>query len=377
MISILMTISKYLLLLRMFCVLIILSVGICHADGHDDRSQWIAGGSYHTGFLINHHSVMRILNEQPPYFFEIFVAQPTDGSKPWHSFYRNPLYGVSCTVLYLGSPSYLGRAYGICPFLLFPLTDANRTLNLNLRTGTGIAYLEKPFDRFENYKNPAIGSHVNVLVDFRAEVRVRAAAPLHVSGGLSLSHISNGAFKKPNLGLNYVTVFAGASYDFGRERSMNPVEQTAHDSDRKWHYTVYLSGGIKTHSALEGIQYAVSGLSVEAFRQHLAFTRFNGALELFYDASDYACLVENDVKSGRIQTVKPALAAGYSFLFGRLAALVQAGGYLHAKNSEYGRIYQRLALSYTVANRLDFRLGLKTHWAQADYLELAIGYRMR
>ena len=372
-----MTKSRYLLIFRMSCVQIMLFSVISHAAEHDDRTQWFLGSNYHTGFLINHHNQMKILNEQPPYFIELFVACPTDGSKPWQSFYRHPLYGVSCTMLHLGSPSYLGRAYSICPFLLFSLTDANRTVHLNLQTGTGIAYLEKPFDRFDNYKNAAISSHLNVLVNFRTEIKVRVAASLNVSGGLSFSHISNGAFMKPNLGLNYVTVFAGASYVFGRERSPEPVEQTACESDRRWHYTVYLSGGVKTYSALEGKQYVVSGLSVEASRTHLAFTRLNGVLELFYDTSDYACLVGDEVKTSRIQTVKPALAGGYSFLFGQLAATVQAGGYLYAKVHEYGFFYQRLALTYMFSSRLDVRFGLKTHWGNADYLEFALGYRIK
>ena len=233
---------KYSLILGLFCII---SISV---DGQDAVTQipWMAGGSMHTGFLVNHHNNMRILNEQTPYALEFFIAKPTGGEKPWQSFYRNPLYGISCMMLNTGSPSYLGKTYAVYPFLHFSLTDVDRTVNLNLRFGTGVAYVEKIFDRFSNYKNMTISSHLNVLLAFRMEGRIRVAAPLYVSGGWALTHISNGAFKKPNSGLNYITVFAGAGYAFGKEQTVKQGDRDDFIIDREWHYAVYLSGGVKT-----------------------------------------------------------------------------------------------------------------------------------
>ena len=347
--------------------------------GQETTTQlpWRAGSSVHTGFLINHHNNMRILNETTPFALEIFVARPTGGEKEWHSFYRNPLYGVSCMMINTGSPSYLGKAHAVYPFMNFFLTGAHRTVNLNLRLGTGIAYVEKKFDRFNNYKNRAISTHWNVLLSFRMECRVQVTSPLYLSGGWGLTHISNGAFTKPNAGLNYVTAFAGVNYAFGRERIVKQVDLSEYDTGRKWHYTVRLSGGVKTYTINDDTQYAAWGLSLEASRTHLAFTRFSGVLDLFYDTSDYFYLAEKEVKTNKIQNVKPALAAGYEFLFGALSAHIQMGRYLYAQNTNYGWLYQRLALSYRLTERMNIRFGLKTHWGQADYIELSFGYRIR
>ena len=339
---------------------------------------WVAGGAVHTGFLVNHHNNMRILNEKIPYFYEIYVAKTTHGEKAWHSFYRYPQYGVSYIMFDLGSPSYLGKAHGVYPFMRFFVTDANKTASLNAQFGAGIAYMEKIFDRFDNYKNMAIGTRFNAVLSLRTEGRVRIAEPLYLSGGLGFSHLSNGTVKKPNAGLNYVTVYAGASYYFGKERLIETVGNTGYDVDKKWRYTVLLSGGVKSYTSHDDSKYIVSGLSLEAARSHLAFTRFNGTLDVFYDASDYAYLVynnENEIK--KIQTVKTGLAAGYAFLFGDLSANVQMGRYIYAKNQRYGTVYQRLLLDYAFSDRLNARIGLKTHWGQADYIELSLGYRIR
>ena len=336
---------------------------------------WIAGSTVHTGFLINHHENMKIFNEQIPCLYELYIAKTTSGEKPWHSFYRNPQYGVSYMMFDLGSPSYLGKAHGIYSFLHFYLTDANRALSWNMRLGAGVAYMKNIFDRMDNYKNMAISTHFNAALHLRMEGRVRIAAPLYLSGGWAFTHISNGTVKKPNAGLNYLTAYAGVNYAFGKER----LEETADNNfniDRKWHFTVYLSGGIKTYTIFDDEKYLVSGLSLEASRSHLAFTRFHGTLDLFYDMSDYAYLIADEIEISRIQTVKPGLAAGYSFLFGNLSANVQIGRYLYAKNQQYGLFYQRLALSHSLNDRLNVRFGLKTHWGQADYMEFAVGYKI-
>ena len=335
------------------------------------------GSAIHTGFLVNHNNNMEVFNEKIPYFYEFHIAKTTSGEKPWHSFYRNPQYGVSYMLFDLGSPSYLGKAHGIYPFMHFFLTDAERIISLNMRVGAGIAYMEKTFNRFDNYKNIAISSRFNAALNFSMEGRVRVIAPLYLSGGLALSHISNGTVKKPNAGLNYLTVYAGASYAFGKERFVETTIDADYEIDRKWHYTVYLSGGVKSYTIYDDSKYIASGLSFEASRSHLDFTRFNGTFDLFYDTSDYAYLVEKEIEADKIQTIKPAIAAGYAFLFGNLSANVHIGTYIYAKNQQYGLIYQRLALGYLITDRLNARFGLKTHWGQADYIEFSLGYRIR
>jgi len=351
-----------------------------HTDGQEVKNHsvpWVAGSTIHTGFLINHHNNMKIFNEQIPYLFEMHIAKTTNGEKPWHSFYRNPQYGVSYMMIDLGSPSYLGKAHGIYPFLHFFLTPADRTVNMNMRIGAGVAYMKNIFDRMDNYKNMAISTHFNSILNFRMEGRVRVAAPMYLSGGWAFTHISNGTVKKPNAGLNYFTVFAGLNCAFGKEKIAKTTDHNF-DIDRKWHYTIYLSGGVKTYTIFDDAKYIASGLSLEASRSHLAFTRFSGTLDMFYDRSDYAYLrVENDMKINKIQTVKPGLAVGYSFLFGDLTANVQIGRYFFARSRQYGMIYQRLALSYSINDRINVRFGLKTHWGQADYMELSIGYKIR
>ena len=357
----------------MFCSITTYSSGQETVVNSASAIPWIAGSRIYTGFLINHYNKMRILNEKIPYSYEIFVARATDGSKPWHHFYRFPQYGVSYMLFDLGSPSYLGNAHCIYPFMNFFLTGKERPVSLNMRLSSGICYVEKIYDPVNNFKNAAISTHFNAFLSIDLEGRVRVTAPLHLSGGLAFTHISNGTYMQPNIGLNNIMAFAGASYNFGKEI---PLKQADYNIDRKWNYSVYLSGGVKTYTQYDDTKYTVSGLSFETTRAHLAFTSFSGTLDLFYDRSDYAYFVRNELKISKIQTLKPGLATGYAFHFGNLSALIQFGRYIYAKKQDFGMIYQRLALRYKVADKINVHCGLKTHFGQADYIELAIGYRI-
>ena len=374
---------RWLLILWMIYLAPVQLKGQDFGNHSENRLPWIVGSRLHTGYVINHRNTMKILNEKNPGAIEITIARATNGEKPWQSFYRNPHYSATFMMFDLGSPSYLGKAYCVYPSLHFFLIGEHRRVSMNMQFGAGIAYVEKIFNRIDNYKNTSISTHLNAFLAYRMEGRVKIAEPLYLSGGWAFSHVSNGTVRKPNAGLNYLTAFAGAGYLFGKEKQTSQISNTYNNMDRKWHYTVYLSGGVKSYTVDDDTKFAASGLSFEVSASHFAFTRANASLELFYDTSDYAYLVNQDSDDDeeknltKIQTLKPAFSAGYVFLFGSLSANVQIGRYFYAQNQRYGIIYQRMALGYEVVNRLNIRLALKTHWGQADYVELALGYKIR
>ena len=339
-------------------------------------APWNTGIRIYHGFLINHHNTMKIFNEKPPFSFELFIAKASYGEKSWHKFYSYPIYGVSYKMINLGSPSYLGNAFCIFPFMQFFITKPERTANLNLRFGAGVAYVDKIFHPVDNYKNTAISSPLNAILKFGIEGKMRIFDPVHLSVGSSFIHLSNGTYKKPNTGLNYVMASAGVNYAFGNKNVLKPIDNVNTNFEKNTQYTVYLSGGMKTYNTYDEKKYIASGLSLEVSRQHLSHTRIVGMLDLFYDTSDYAYFMREEIEVTKTQMFKPGLAAGYAFIFESLSANVQIGRYFYAKQQRHGVIYQRLALRYAVSNQFNVHLGLKTHWGQADYIEIAIGYNL-
>ena len=62
--------------------------------------------------------------------------------------------------------------------------------------------VEKTFDIQHNFQSLAIGSHLNANVILRFEKEINIHKSQSLNFGIGLNHLSNGAFKTPNLGLN-------------------------------------------------------------------------------------------------------------------------------------------------------------------------------
>lgn len=350
--------------------------------------KWTVGGSFHTGALMNHHNYMAILSEKKPWIIEVFAAKKTYGQRDWHSSFGYPDIGLKLTIMDVGSPTYVGKSYSIHPYMKFYLLRSRR-FRPSITAAAGPVYVEKIFDRKENYKNTAIGSHVNAFLQLQADLNVRITYRAYIFGGLSLSHISNGSFKKPNAGVNVMTARVGAGYTFGeingwtlRKEEVESIGgRMAKIEDAKWNYRAILSGGIKEISPIGGDKYGVGSLSFEVSKKHRTHTRFNGSLDVFYDGSDYDALIyENSYSSdnlSKLQTAKLGLAAGYELLFGRVSTNFQVGAYLYAKQTVEGFCYQRFTIRYMLTNHVGVQFGLKSHMGVADYIELGCIYRIK
>ena len=360
-----------------------LSQTVVSTENVQYKERWTAGASFHTGALMNHHNYMSVLSERNPWIVELYFAKKTYGEKPWQSFFGNPDIGAKFTLLDIGSPTYIGKTYTLHPFVRFYLTK-EKLFRPSILVAAGPAYVEKIFDRKANYKNAAIGSHINAFLQLQADVNVRITPNVHIFAGLSLSHLSNGSFKKPNAGANVLSARLGASYNFGKPViNTLPIDNAvgvAEANDIKWSYRAILSGGVKEISPIGGSKYGVGSLSFETSLRHLAYTRFNGSLDMFYDGSDYDAIKYDYSYDGedfsRFQTVKLGLAVGYELLFGKVSANVQMGAYLFAKYKE-STLYQRFTVRYMATNHIGIQFGLKSHNAAADYIELGCIYKIK
>ncbi len=343
---------------------------------------WTAGGSYHTGTLLVHHNYMSILKEQSSWMVELYMAKQADGSQPWHSFFGYPDFGLKLSVIDLGSPTYMGKAYTLHPFMKFYLLKSNHRFRPSITASAGPAYVEKIFDRHSNYKNSAIGSHVNAFLQLQLDLNVRLTDNTYAFTGFALSHFSNGSFKKPNSGINIVTAKIGVGHSFKQPQKqpvVNGYQEAGELALRKWSYRAIVSGGLKRIDIGDD-QHGVLSMSFEASRKHLAFTRFNGSFDVFYDGSDYHTIhnaLYYDGNISHIQTTKLGLAAGYELLFGKTSTNFQLGLYLYAQQNESGIAYQRFTIRYMPIDCVGIQFGLKSHNAAADYIELGCIYRIR
>lgn len=272
-----------------------------------------------------------------------------------------------------GSPSYVGKARGIIPFINFHLLNNKKPFNLDLRLGLGAAYLEKIYDEEKNRLNQSISQHINPALNLRISANYKYNF-WKFSAGAGLTHFSNGSFHMPNYGLNIVTFSAGASYSFGNEKRFISSSSDTYNS-KEWKKSILLSGGMREILPIGGDKYLAGGICFELSKKHLDFTRFIGVVDIIYDGSDFddLALSENPPEN-RWETVRFGMGVGYQVIFGKVSVIANPGIYLYSKNKSVGIIYQRTGIRYQITDQITAQTALRYQRGIAQFIEIGLGY---
>ena len=372
---------KFQLLLVGMLIFVCGPIAIAQKKQHFQAANLLFEPRFNYGFLIAHHVEMEIYNGHFP-SFEFSVARATYGKQQWESFYNYPVTGITYWNAWLGHPD-LGQAHAIFPFIRFPWlkTDKNE---LNFRLGAGMAYLTKKFDRLENYKYIAIGSHLNAAINLMLEYRWKPFSYLQLSTGVQLMHFSNGATKTPNYGLNIPSLSVGAAFRLNKENSfikrrIRP-DLTRFEFDGREFLEIKLGTtfAIKETGDTDGERYNIYSGFLSATRSLGFKNKLGLCLDLSWDGSD-AILVarSNSDPYPASQLTKPGISAAYELVLSRMSFAFNLGFYLGGKDKSEGLSYYKAGIHYLISRNMFANLTLKTHFARADYVGIGLGYKFR
>jgi hypothetical protein len=339
--------------------------------------EWQLGGIFHKGKILNHSSLITPIIDQPAVGGAIFLSKQTYGANRWNAFFNYPEYGFCYTFLDLGNPNYVGAAQCLFPYLNFHLFNNMSRMNLNLRIGAGFAFVEKIYHAETNPLNYAFGTHLNVVLDAQLQGRCKISHNWSFIAGAGITHISNGAYKMPNLGMNIISYSTGISHSFGKENRFVTSKSRINEKNKNWDCSVYLLGGIKEINPIGGHKYFAGDFNVEVTKKHLQYTRFGLSMDVTYDASEYDCIIFQSLPTvDKLNTTRVGISGGYVWLFGDLSLDLYFGTYLHEENTLYGRVYQRTSLRYPLSDRIKMLISLRNHKGKADYIGFGFGFRL-
>lgn len=333
------------------------------------------------GFLIAHHLEMETFNGHLP-SFEFSLARSTYGKNHWETLYNYPVTGLTYWNAWLGEPEVMGKAHALMPYIAFPLVKKDKS-ELDFRLSAGLGYLTKHFDRLENYKYIAIGSHLNAAINLMLEYRWKPVSHLQLSGGIQLMHFSNGSMKTPNFGLNIPSVSLGAALRLNKEnpfikRAIRP-DLKMYEFDGHDYIEVRVSSGIgmKDISEVSDKRYKVLTGSVAALKSLSDKGKAGIGIDFSYDGSDLHYLKIRGVEtSNNLKLVKPGISLMYEVVLSRLSFPLGLGYYTGGAYYE-GNTYFKLGMNYIIVRNLFMSINLKTRYAKADHLTFGIGYRFR
>ncbi len=335
---------------------------------------WRLGLRGNWGWLSPHHASMWYLVEQHAIMGEVFYERPFSGKLDWHHDYVRPLWGLGFLLTDAGSPTNLGRVARLLPYFDLPLARGHKT-SLNARIGWGLGWVQHPYDRSDNHRQLAIGSHVNAAVILALEVQRTIGRDL-IGIGASLDHQSNGSLQVPNLGINLVTLNISWRHGFGEMRTFRTPADTLHTDVRGWTTEVMTAWGYQEVEPFGSGQHSVFILSGSMYRRFAPKSSFGAGVDLFNKAS--LTIRDPELADGpRAALTQLGAHIGYVLHFGDLSILIDQGVYLVSPIDEATALYQRIGMRQRFCRRFFANLSLKTHFGAADHFELGIGYHWR
>ncbi len=343
-------------------------------------SNLVVEGKINYGFLYAQHLELELFNAHFP-AFELIVEKLTYGKHKWERDYNYPLIGVSMFYSGIGNNPSLGSAYAAMPFLNFPLYK-NKQFTAGFRFALGVGYITRPFDRLSNFKNLAIGSHLNAAVNLMAEVRYRINYFLTVTAGASLQHFSNGSLKQPNYGINLMLVNVGVAYRPFREnhnitdRFYAPVEPYSAIIRKTIEIDIGGLLGYKNMQAVYGENYWITHFYGNSFLQVSPKSKFGIGLDFSYDPSQITTLERAGIQvTNKMNIIRPGINGAYQLVMARLGFLFNLGYYFGGQEKSNGPLYEKISVQYGFAKDLFATVMIKVHWGRADYIGWGLGYR--
>ncbi|MFN0177032.1 MAG: acyloxyacyl hydrolase [Saprospiraceae bacterium] len=316
---------------------------------------------------------------------ELGLRIHTTGRRDWQAWQHYPAFGLSLGHFRLGEGSH-GDAFALLPYLSIPLIRTGRWA-AHFRVGTGLAWVTRPYDWFDNPGQNAIGSHWNNITQFRLGAEFAAWSHIRFSAGGSMTHFSNGGSALPNFGVNVFSGWAGAAWFFQplKKEDLQPAKSSKREVARR--FGGQFQGGLALLeiASFDGPKHAVWIASAAGYFQ---ISRINRAL-IGVDYESNRAIYEwglhsarfSDEAAARQGSTRLAVFAAEEFLFGEISIVLQAGRYLgkninqYVPKSSYAKLSARYYFPALLGNDLRPFAGIsiKAHKFTAEYISGNIG----
>lgn len=329
----------------------------------------------HYGYLAAHREGFKNLVTGHIAPIELTYLKNCD-SKPWHKLYREPIWGFTLFYSDFNNPAQLGWGMGLAAHLSFHFYRTAKS-ELNFRIGSGLGYVSKIFDRYENFKNVVVGSHLNLFVIGQLEERIHLTDRLDWSIGAGGFHYSNTAFKMPNLGYNFLTINTGIALKIGDNAKPSVVGELPERS-RTMEYNVGAGFGFRENYPVGGPRHFAGSLMLEAMKPIADRCKLGFGTDIIYNTSVIHFLdKDTSITTTGTSPLQNGIKANYEMHISRLSLLLQFGAYTHTLYKGDGPFYHRIGARVGLIENWILNLTLKSHFAKADYFELGVVYQFK
>lgn len=321
------------------------------------------------------------------------VLKQTTGKKDWEKLFNYPQYGIGVYGFDFLDNKKMGSPFAVYAIYSSKIKEWNK-LKWYYSANLGISFNSNPFDYDAAYYNTSVGSKTNMYISLGTGLYYEIGKHFDVGLNLKFNHLSNGAMKIPNKGLNAVAPQVSLVYYPER---VNPVKDENIASKIKkyntWEVSVF--GGKKNVfyrgdnrddiRLYDGFDYSVYGAEAFYMRQYSAKSAYGLGLGVTKDEQyNHTMYVQDSVLYQKKRFSKDhvllSVIPTYRLMIDRLYINVGLGYYVTKKNRKYDNsaLFQRLSLQYQITDRFFASFGINAYDLHvANYLEWKLGYTFK
>ncbi len=302
----------------------------------------------------------------------------TYGEEDWQQRFNYPDYGVSFIFQNLKN-DVLGNNYGLYAHYNFYFFKRH----LMFRIGQGIAYNTNPYDKVENFKNIAFGSHflssTYVMLNYKKQ---RLFDRFGLEAGLSLIHYSNANVKAPNTSVNTIALNVGLTYDLDEENAEYIDDLEDEKFTERIKYNIAFRSGINQSDIIGSGQFPFYILSAYADKRLSHVSAIQVGADLFFSNFLKELIYYQSVSfpelnvSGDEDFKRVGLFVGHELFINQMSIVTQLGYYVYYPFDFEGRTYFRVGLKRYFGDTFFGAITLKSHGAKAEAVEFGIGVRL-
>lgn len=353
-------------------VLIIVSLIAVHTlHAQSEKSDNIFfGGRMHYGFILAPDEISYIPITKP-YGFELNVGNLFTSYRNWKTFRLYNIAGLQAAYYNYRNPDIIGSSYVLTAYTE-PIVSKGHSTSFSIRGGLGLSYHTKIYHPLTDSLNKFVSARVSFIFYISARFKYMFSPSTLLTFSANFNHISNGAIRIPNLGLNFPTFSAGLEFFPKHYPRLDDGYVFVEEEGSSGHYLVF--------QALGGFRYvydepaAIYAASARYMRQFNSWFGLNAGVELMMDGGIKKIIA---AENGSDDYKRFAATAGYDLILGKFAINQYLGVYLYSPRKPKDPVYQKSELSYRIFPGIRAGIALKTYIGEVDFVGFTLSYLLR
>lgn len=361
--------------LCIFCVIF----NVCFSQ-EKQHTSYIDLNYFKGNIALHNNDILHLINGHPEGFI-LSWNKKTYGFNDWEQRYNYPDYGITYAYQNMKNPDVLGSLSSLYAHYNFYFFKRN----LMFRVGQGLAYAENIYDKEENFRNIAFGSHLMsstfMMLNYKKECIIDRFG---LQVGVSLIHYSNANVKAPNASTNSTVINLGLTYNLDEEEP--EYQKTLANNDRKFtepiKYNFAFRTGVNESDIVDSGQFPFYIFSAYADKRinrksaiqlgtDVFFSNFLKEL-IYYRSVSFP----EDNLDGNEDYKRLGVFVGHELFVNKTSFVTQLGYYVYYPYDFEGKTYFRVGMKRYFTEKIFGALTLKSHGAKAEAVEFGIGLRL-